>query len=253
MSLSAAIITEIEQAAGRNGFPVDPVAHGDWLLLRSPWTRHELLATRNGASFVVATFSPAVAAEAARVFTVWEGECPAGAAQAFAALGSTALHALIGRLYRLALSLPPEPLLEFETRVADLPRSTEADRLVVQRVGQDVFRNSLMEYWGGRCPITGLEQPELLRASHIKPWADCATDAERLDVFNGLLLGAHIDAAFDSALISFTDDGVLIMSGRLTQRSREALGLREDVRLAGLTPRHANYLAWHRRLLTEGT
>jgi putative restriction endonuclease len=60
-----------------------------------------------------------------------------------------------------------------------------------------------MEYWGGRCPITGLEQPELLRASHIKPWADCATDAERLDVFNGLLLGAHIDAAFDSALISF--------------------------------------------------
>jgi putative restriction endonuclease len=72
-------------------------------------------------------------------------------------------------------------------------------------------------------------------------------------VFNGLLLGAHIDAAFDSALISFADDGTLIMPSRLTQRSREALGLQESMRLGGLTPRHANYLAWHRRLLTEGT
>jgi hypothetical protein len=253
MSLSAAIITEIEQAAGRNGFPVDPVADGDWLLLRSPWTRHELLATRDGATFVVATFSPAVASEAAREFTKWEGERPVGAVQAFAATGSTALHALIGRLYRLALSLPPEPLLEFETRVATLPRSTEAERLVVQRVGQDVFRKSLMEYWGARCPITGLEQPELLRASHIKPWADCTTDAERLDVFNGLLLGAHVDAAFDAALISFADDGTLIISNRLMQRSREVLGLKEWMRIDGLTPRHANYLAWHRRLLSENS
>jgi putative restriction endonuclease len=194
-----------------------------------------------------------VASEAAREFTVWEGERPAGTVQAFAAIGSTALHALIGRLYRLALSLPPEPLLEFETRVAALPRRTEAERLVVQRIGQDVFRKSLLEYWGGRCPITGLEQPELLRASHVKPWTDCATDAERLDVFNGLLLGAHIDAAFDAALISFADDGTLITSSRLTPRSREVLGLKEGMRLDRLTPHHANYLAWHRRLLSENT
>jgi hypothetical protein len=77
------------------------------------------------------------------------GSLPAGAVQAFATAGSTALHGLIGRMYRLALSLPPEPLLEFEKRTADLSRSTEAERLVVQRVGQDVFRKSLVEYWGG--------------------------------------------------------------------------------------------------------
>jgi putative restriction endonuclease len=251
VTLFAAIVSEIEQAAGRNGFPVDPVARGNWLLLRSPWTRHELLVSHDGATFVVATFSPAVGSEAAREFTAWEGGLPAGAVQAFAAAGSTALHGLIGRLYRLALSLPPEPLLEFETWTAELPRSTEAERLIVQRVGQDVFRKCLMEYWGGRCPITGLDQPELLRASHIKPWADCTTDAERLDVFNGLLLAAHIDAAFDAALISFGDDGTLIMTSGLTDHARSILGLQEGMRLAGLTPRHARYLGWHRGIIAS--
>jgi hypothetical protein len=41
------------------------------------------------------------------------------------------------------------------------------------------------------------------------------------------------------------------MSADLTERSRAALGLKEGVRLAGLTPRHARYLVWHRRLFSE--
>ena len=46
-----------------------------------------------------------------------------------------------------------------------------------------------MAYWGGCCPLTGITtDPALLRASHIVPWAECATDAEQLDVHNGLLL-----------------------------------------------------------------
>jgi hypothetical protein len=90
---------------------------------------------------------------------------------------------------------------------AGVPRTTEAERLVVQRVGQDVFRAALMDYWGGRCAVTGCAEPLLLRASHIKPWALCATDAERLDVKNGLLLTAHLDAAFDAGLIDFDDAG----------------------------------------------
>jgi HNH endonuclease len=44
-----------------------------------------------------------------------------------------------------------------------------------------------MDYWGARCPITGITDPALLRASHIVPWAECG-DAQRLDVHNGLLV-----------------------------------------------------------------
>jgi putative restriction endonuclease len=251
MSLSAAALSELEQAASRNGYPADPVEKEDWLLLRSPWTRHELFATSNGSEFIVATGSSDLAVETAREFTTWSGTLPQGAAQAFVVTGSAELHALLDRLYRLALSLPPEPLLDFEKQVAGLPRETEVERLIIQRIGQNVFRKSLVDYWRGRCPITGIDHPELVRASHIKAWADCVTDTERLDVFNGLLLAVHLDAAFDAALISFADDGTLMISGGLTEHSRVVLGLKEGLRLDGLTPRHAPYLAWHRRLFSE--
>jgi len=104
MPLPAAALSELEQAASRNGYPVDPVGKGDWLLLRSPWTRHELLATSDGLVFIVATCSSAVAIEAAREFASWSGKLPEGAVGAFVATDSAVLHGLINRLYRLALS-----------------------------------------------------------------------------------------------------------------------------------------------------
>ena len=55
--------------------------------------------------------------------------------------------------------------------------------MVRQRVGQNKFRDAMLDYWGGACAVTGVAIPEVLRASHAKPWAECGTDAERLDVF----------------------------------------------------------------------
>jgi HNH endonuclease len=52
-------------------------------------------------------------------------------------------------------------------------------------------------YWKNTCPITGITDSALLRASHIIPWARCESDAERMDVHNGLLLSSLWDAAFD--------------------------------------------------------
>ena len=85
------------------------------------------------------------------------------------------------------VSLPDAPLQTFRVRAAGLPRTTEAERLVVQRIGQDIFRKSLLEYWKHLCPLTGFAEPALLRASHIVRWAECDDDARRLDVYNGLL------------------------------------------------------------------
>jgi hypothetical protein len=73
------------------------------------------------------------------------------------------------------------PLLRFRAETAALPRTTEAERLVIQRIGQNVFRDSLMGYWGGCCPLTGITESALLRASHIVPWSEC-NDEQRLDV-----------------------------------------------------------------------
>jgi putative restriction endonuclease len=145
--------------------------------------------------------------------------------------------------------LPIEPLRVFEAQTRNLPRTTEAERLVVQRVGQDVFREALLSYWGGCCAVTGVADPRLLRASHIKPWAKCNTDAERLDVYNGLLLAAHVDAAFDAALISFDDEGAIIFSSHFAQGDRHALGVHAHLALRRVGIGHLPNLAWHRAFL----
>lgn len=56
----------------------------------------------------------------------------------------------------------------------------------------------------------------LLRGSHIKPWAACESDAERLDVLNGLLLAPNLDATFDRGLITVSNDGAVVVSDELS-------------------------------------
>jgi len=65
-------------------------------------------------------------------------------------------------------------------------RGTEREQLVKQRIGQDVFREALFKYWKNCRAITTLDIPEMLKASHIKPWADC--DSDRLNIYNGFLI-----------------------------------------------------------------
>jgi len=162
----------------------------------------------------------------------------------FDALGP--LYEALERTYRLSLSLPDAPLRSFRAATRDLPCTTEAERLVVQRVGQSLFRDALIAYWGGCCPLTGISDNGLLRASHIVPWSVCATDAHRLDVHNGLLLSALWDAAFDAGLVSFADDGAVLVSNRMSDSAASALGLPGSGKIAGLTAAHRENLSWHR-------
>lgn len=97
--------------------------------------------------------------------------------------------------------------------------------------------------------MLGVTEPRLLRASHIKPWAECATDAERLDVYNGLLLSAHLDAAFDAHLISFADDGRIVISEALPREDRDRLHIHPGLALRSIAPAHLRRLAEHRAKL----
>lgn len=159
------------------------------------------------------------------------------------------LYALMPRIYRLSVSLPNTPLAHFTARVRNLPRKTEAERLVIQRIGQDIFREGLMEYWQGRCPLTGITDAALLRASHIIPWADCESDDERLDVHNGLLLSALWDAAFDRGLVTFRDDGCPEFSPALSDAAHNQLRWATPL---CLTDRHRARLIHHRAMIFVG-
>lgn len=125
--------------------------------------------------------------------------------------------------------------------------STEASRIVKQRLGQALFRKLLIKHWGGTCAVSGLRCQDLLRASHAKPWVDCASDEERLDVFNGFLLSAQFDALFDSGLMTFKDSGAAKFSPKLSEEDRKLLKLDGSLNLRSrLDSKHLPFLAWHR-------
>lgn len=109
-------------------------------------------------------------------------------------------------------------------------KSTEKVALVRSRVGQGDFRKSLIEKYDGKCVVTGVDLTKLLIASHIKPWS-VSDNFERLSSENGLLLSANYDRLFDSGLISFKNDGKIIVSSFVNQKNKSILRLSDDIKV----------------------
>jgi hypothetical protein len=232
---------ECEKAAFQNGFRRRLGEIEGWAAFASTTARGAIHLAAAGAHgpWFLALDHAGVIAELGLPAAAVPG--PGNTRYAFDTLGE--VYTALARVYALGVSLPDAPLRKFEIRAADLPRTTEAERLVVQRIGQDIFRASLMDYWQGRCPLTGITDPALLRASHIIPWAECESDAERLDVHNGLLLSALWDAAFDRALVTFDDQGRPEFSPSLSEQARAELRWKAPI---ALTDEHRRRLARHR-------
>jgi putative restriction endonuclease len=237
-----AFASELQEAAYNHGYR-RPMGQADgWLYFASDINvpgEIGVAVSDGGAAWFLAVSHPGVAAE---LDAPAASPVPNGMRAAFAFTEQRALREALHRAYVLASALPTMPLHEFEAAVAGLG-DTETEQLQRVRIGQDHFRRALLRYWEGRCPLTGITEPALLRASHIVPWAVCASDAERLDVHNGLLLAAHWDAAFDAGLVSFDDDGAALFSPILGGAARTALGMPP---LLTLMDGHRATLAWHR-------
>jgi HNH endonuclease len=232
---------EATKAAADNGYRLVRETARGWLHFASTSAPGEIFIAHAATGlWLLSVQHPGVARE----FGSNRLEGPALCTVTFPAL--TELHRALDRVYRLSVSLPQMPLHAFEHETSALPRTTEADRLVVQRVGQDIFRRALIAYWNGTCPLTGITDPALLRASHIVPWAERESDALRLDVYNGLLLSSLWDAAFDCGLISFEPAGTPIVSPKLSPNASAALRIDHNPMLRGLTPQHEALLLRHR-------
>ena len=124
---------------------------------------------------------------------------------------------------------------------------TEKKVLASRRVTQPQFRMNLIRRWNGRCAVTGCAEVGVLTASHIVPWRH-ATDAERNDPDNGLLLSPVYDTLFDKEFISFDQKG-RIKLGRMMAGQYQALGVTGEECIEGLTEGHLKYLARHRAKL----
>lgn len=243
---SFVVSTECSKAAEQNGFRRTLGETDGWAAFESTTAQGTIWLASEGPSgpWFLALDHSGVIAEAALTADPLRG--PGLSRFRFQTMRE--LYLTLPRIYRLSASLPDAPLRVFQKKVQELPTTTETERLVVQRVGQDIFRSSLMEYWNGQCPLTGISDTALLRASHIMPWKDCPSDADRLNVHNGFLLSALWDAAFDRGLVSFNDNGEPVFSAILGEVARGHLRWTEPI---NLTDEQKGYLKWHRNHLFQ--
>lgn len=115
--------------------------------------------------------------------------------------------------------LAPDAAPQLAEEPADYAVITEAgvsgiDRVVLAKargIAQRLFRGNLLRLWRGSCAVTRVEESRVLRSSHIKPWARSDV-REKVDHFNGLLLIPNLDALFNEGLISFRDNGRIMIS-----------------------------------------
>lgn len=147
-------LTLLEKAATDNSFDLPGARDGSWLPSASSQTSlriwlHALDRSLHG----VALSRREVCAALPDLGTPWTDPLPPGACAARAVSDVASLHRLIRRAFQLSRALPDEPLQVFLQHTASLPRTTEAERLVVQRVGQELFRNGLLDYWDGACAV----------------------------------------------------------------------------------------------------
>ena len=119
----------------------------------------------------------------------------------------------------------------------------DAEAIVKIRINQNVFRQQLLNI-EKKCKLCGLSNEKLLIASHIKPWSESSED-EKLHIHNGFLFCPHHDKLFDKFLISFEEDGRIIISEKLSKEDRILLNIREDLRIE-LNNENKKYLKWHR-------
>lgn len=243
-----ALESELQDAAHEQGYRIDQGKAAGWLFYGSATAPGEIAVAATagglGGPFFLSVQHPG----AARALNASPaGPAAKGHASAFAFQTRDALFAGVSSIYRYSVSLPTLPYEEYRQQTAHLG-DTEGDQITRRRIGQDRFREALLTYWNGTCPVTGISDTALLRASHIIPWAQCKSDEERLDVNNGLLLSALWDAGFDSGLLSFDDEGIALPSPRLSTEARAAMALSHAPPLP-LSDEQRRRLAWHRRHL----
>ena len=140
----------------------------------------------------------------------------------------------------------------FEERTTQDSEKQEGTAQVKVRLRQSEYRKNLIEYWEGKCAVTGCGFTDVLIASHAKPWIKCGTHNESISKYNGFLLTPNIDGLFDDGYISFDDEGKILISGEVPEKEWVSLGLSSDMKLDKIEEGHRQFLAYHRENVFKG-
>jgi len=102
----------------------------------------------------------------------------------------------------------PEDLSELK-----IAEGKTREAIVKARVNQALFRKIILSSYDEKCCITGLDNIELLIASHIVPWS--RDTKNRVNPKNGVCLNALHDRAFDKGLITINEDYKVVVSKKI--------------------------------------
>ncbi len=121
---------------------------------------------------------------------------------------------------------------------------TERSIFAKIRIGQNKYREALLKKLK-KCPITGIDEPRILVASHIKPWK-ISNDEEKLNLYNGLILSPTIDKLFDRGFITFTSEKKILISNEISKANMKRVGIIEGIVYDGFPiENRENFLQFH--------
>jgi len=138
-----------------------------------------------------------------------------------------------------------------------LRESTErygAPTLRTPRLGQAIFRVSVLDAYDRACAVTREHSLPVLEAAHIKPYA---SGGEHL-VANGLALRSDLHRLFDRGYVTVDNDGRFVVSARLAQEYHNGRAYYDmqgcPIAMPGATalPERREALAWHREHVFVG-
>lgn len=143
-----------------------------------------------------------------------------------------------------------EQAQKIETEISSLNLEGASKKAIINsRVNQGKFRDLLLKSYN-KCCLCNIENPALLIASHIKPWAESGSK-EKLDVNNGFLMCPNHDKLFDNGYIPFDDDGKIIISNKLIKSDWKSLNINNSMHIK-LTKNNKKYLKFHRENVFNG-
>ena len=161
------------------------------------------------------------------------------------------LYGLTKYLDKIPLEYQPNEFLESQIKTAPVPFEVENTSKIIQqtiRIGQEKFRRNLLNEISF-CPITGISDPRILLASHIKPWR-VSNNNERLDKNNGFIFSPTIDKIFDIGLITFDNNKAMLISKSLVLENVKSIGI-EHKKVYEKLPleNRIQYLEYHRNFI----
>lgn len=131
----------------------------------------------------------------------------------------------------------------------DIIEGQDIEAVLKRRLGQEAFRRKVLHCANEKCCITGINEPRLLVASHIKPWI-CCSPFEKTDVHNALCLNRLHDGLFDKYLMTIDEDYKIIYAPTLeksvgTDFFESAIAKYDVIRVNNKNKPSVDYIVYH--------